>query len=136
MILRRSPKMGRRARRTPVWAAGALCAAQMVGALAAPVIEPPIEPRAAVTGGSVVGKARFNLGADPTGRVCTARRLYGDPLLRDDRRDFAYDINCARAGGVGRVYLLGSAPRTARTGFGGLGFGARQDADRTLHHRR
>jgi len=112
VISRRSPKMGRRARWTPVWAAGALCAVQMVGALAAPVIEPPIEPRAAVTGGSVVGKARFNLGADPTGRVCTARRLYGDPLLRDDRRDFAYDINCARAGGVGRVYLLGSAPRT------------------------
>lgn len=59
----------------------------------------------------VAGKATFNLGADPTGRVCTARRLFGDPLLRDGRRDFAYDINCGRAGGVGRVYLLGSRPK-------------------------
>jgi CHAT domain-containing protein len=59
----------------------------------------------------VAGKATFNLGVDPTGRVCTARRLFGDPLLRDGRRDLAYDINCGRAGGIGRVYLLGSRPK-------------------------
>ena len=50
----------------------------------------------------------FNIGQDPTGKACSARRLYGDPLLKDARLDLAYDINCKRAGTVGRVYLLGS----------------------------
>lgn len=50
----------------------------------------------------------FNIGQDPTGKACSARRLYGDPLLQDAERDLAYDINCKRAGSVGRVYLLGS----------------------------
>lgn len=58
-----------------------------------------------------VSKPSVNLGADPTGRACTARRLYGDPLLRDGRRDLAYDISCGRAGGVGRIYVLGSRPK-------------------------
>lgn len=50
----------------------------------------------------------FNIGQDPTGKACTARRLYGDPLLQDARQDLAYDINCKRVGSVGRVYLLAS----------------------------
>ena len=54
----------------------------------------------------------FNIGQDPTGKACTARRLYGDPLLQDARSDVAYDINCKRAGTVGRVYLLGSRETT------------------------
>lgn len=54
----------------------------------------------------------FNIGQDPTGKACTARRLYGDPLLQDARSDVAYDINCKRAGTVGRVYLLGSRDTT------------------------
>ena len=58
-----------------------------------------------------VSKPSVNLGADPTGRACTARRLYGDPLLRDSGRDLAYDISCGRAGGVGRIYVLGSRPK-------------------------
>ena len=62
----------------------------------------------AESAGSTAGKAAFNLGTDATGRVCTARRLYGDPLLVNGRRDFAYDVSCGRAGSVGRVYLLGS----------------------------
>ena len=56
----------------------------------------------------VAGKPAINLGADPTGRVCSARRLFGDPLLRDGRRDFAYDVTCGRSGSIGRLYLLGS----------------------------
>jgi CHAT domain-containing protein len=82
------------------WAGCVLLAMQAPAQVAASVATPAATP--------VAGKAAFNLGADPTGRVCTARRLFGDPLLRDGRRDFAYDINCGRAGGVGRVYLLGS----------------------------
>ena len=54
----------------------------------------------------------FNIGQDPTGKACSARRLYGDPLLKDARLDLAYDINCKRAGSVGRVYLLGSREAT------------------------
>jgi CHAT domain-containing protein len=78
-----------------------LCAAPFPAAMAAPATTDAVV---------VAGRSSFNLGTDPTGRVCTARRLFGDPLLRDGRRDFAYDINCGRAGGIGRVYLLGSAP--------------------------
>lgn len=61
--------------------------------------------------GAMAGKSTLNLGVDPTGRVCSARRLYGDPLLLDGRRDLAYDVSCGRAGSVGRVYLLGSRPK-------------------------
>lgn len=94
MMRLRRPK-GTSPRAALFWAGCALLAMQAPGQAAQPV----------------AGKATFNLGADPTGRVCTARRLFGDPLLRDGRRDFAYDINCGRAGGVGRVYLLGSRPK-------------------------
>ena len=95
------------------------CAAPLVVLLAAlpsalsaaPTQGVAAPPAAATVGKPVAGKAAFNLGADPTGRVCTARRLFGDPLLRDGRRDFAYDISCGRAGGVGRVYLLGGTPK-------------------------
>lgn len=57
---------------------------------------------------SPAGKPTVNLGADPTGRPCSARRLYGDPLLRAGARDFAYDLSCGRSGSIGRLYLLGS----------------------------
>lgn len=56
------------------------------------------------------GKATLTLGSDPAGRACTARRLFGDPLLRDGARDLAYDVTCGRGGTVGRVYRLGSRP--------------------------
>jgi CHAT domain-containing protein len=56
----------------------------------------------------VAGKATLNLGADPTGRVCVARRLYGDPLLRASSKDFAYDVSCDRSGSIGRIYRLAS----------------------------
>lgn len=57
---------------------------------------------------TAAGKASINLGADPTGRVCVARRLYGDSLLRSGKKDFAYDVSCGRSGSIGRLYLLGS----------------------------
>lgn len=63
--------------------------------------------------GKSAGKPTINLGADPTGRACSARRLYGDPLLRAGTRDFAYDVSCGRSGSIGRVYLLGSRPKDA-----------------------
>lgn len=63
---------------------------------------------AAPTAVAAAGRSTISLGADPTGRPCTARRLFGDPLLQNGRRDFAYDITCGRAGSVGRVYLLAS----------------------------
>lgn len=107
MSAQRLPEAIRRVGLVSAWTVGALWATPLSAAPDASVIEPP----ALFDGGSVVGKASFNLGADPTGRVCTARRLFGDPLLRDVRRDLAYDINCGRAGGIGRVYLLGSAQK-------------------------
>lgn len=88
----------------------ALGAALTFALVVAPAVVRAAESRVA---GKVAGKPTINLGADPTGRVCAARRLFGDPLLRDDRRDLAYDITCGRAGGVGRLYLLGSRPKDA-----------------------
>ncbi len=89
-----------------------LSAACVLLAAGPPVHAAPVAAAFAPTAGrTVAGQATFNVGADPTGRPCTARRLYGDPLLRDGRRDFAYDIACGRAGGIGRVYLFGGAPK-------------------------
>lgn len=55
-------------------------------------------------------KATLTLGSDPAGRSCTARRLFGDRLLRKGSRDVAYDVSCGRGGVVGRIYRLGSRP--------------------------
>jgi CHAT domain-containing protein len=65
---------------------------------------------AMATASTAAGKATLTLGSDPAGRVCTARRVFGDPLLRDASRDLAYDISCGRGGTVGRVYRLDSRP--------------------------
>lgn len=76
------------------------------------VLLAPLPAMSAAT--STTGKATLILGSDPAGRVCTARRLFGDPLLRQGSRDLAYDISCGRSGTVGRVYRLGSrSPATA-----------------------
>lgn len=58
----------------------------------------------------MLGKPSLMLGIDPAGRTCTARRLFGDPLLREGSQDLAYDISCGRGGTVGRVYRFSSRP--------------------------
>jgi CHAT domain-containing protein len=88
----------------------AACIAAVALALPAGAAMAATTPQAV---GKSAGKPNINLGADPTGRVCSGRRLYGDPLLRAGTRDYAYDVSCGRSGSIGRIYLLGSRPKDA-----------------------
>ena len=96
--------------------------------------------------GLQVGAARMVLGPEPrvdadgVGELQFGRAEQPHRVVLEaggaQAREVAEATACEIAAQHRLKIIQQRAARTARTGFGGLGFSARQDADRTLHHRR